>query len=411
MDYKFSKQVVLYKGKNAVYKFIDAILKEYDCCKKIIKKHFNKNLVISVEDEKRFQLSNKCWICDKLFAVGDNKVRDHCHITGKYRGSAHLNGNVNLGLTKKASVIIHNLRGYDSHLIMQEIGKFDLKENVILNGLEKYMAFTVNNNLVFIDSMQFMNSNLDTLVMNLSDNDFKYSSQEFNGDLFELVRQKGMYPYENMDSFKKFVDDKLPDRCNFFSSLKDECINEKDYLHAVNILNVFKMNKMGDYHDLYLTTDVLLLADVFEKFINTCLEYYELNPCHYFSSPGLSWDAMLKMTGIELELISDSNMHYFIKKGMRGGISYIDERYSKANDKYMQFYYDKKPSKYITFLDGNNLFGWAMNQYLPYDEFKRLNKKEIGKFDVNSIEQNSSNGYILEAGILMNYLNCIMIIH
>ena len=208
MDYKFSKQVVLYKGKNAVYKFIDAILKEYDCCKKIIKKHFNKNLVISVEDEKRFQLSNKCWICDKLFAVGDNKVRDHCHITGKYRGSAHLNGNVNLGLTKKASVIIHNLRGYDSHLIMQEIGKFDLKENVTLNGLEKYMAFTVKNNLVFIDSMQFMNSNLDTLVMNLSDNDFKYSSQEFNGDLFELVRQKGMYPYENMDSFKKFVDDK-----------------------------------------------------------------------------------------------------------------------------------------------------------------------------------------------------------
>ena len=392
MDYKFSKQVVLYKGKNAVYKFIDAILKEYDCCKKIIKKHFNKNLVISVEDEKRFQLSNKYWICDKLFAVGDNKVRDHCHITGKYRGSAHLNGNVNLGLTKKASVIIHNLRGYDSHLIMQEIGKFDLKENVILNGLEKYMAFTVNNNLVFIDSMQFMNSNLDTLVMNLSDNDFKYSSQEFNGDLFELVRQKGMYPYENMDSFKKFVDDKLPDRCNFFSSLKHECINEKDYLHAVNILNVFKMNKMGDYHDLYLTTDVLLLADVFEKFINTCLEYYELDPCHYFSSPGLSWDAMLKMTGIELELISDSNMHYFIEKGMRGGISYIDERYSKANDKYMQFYYDKKPSKYITFLDGNNLFGWAMNQYLPYDEFKRLNKKEIGKFDVNSIEQNSSNG-------------------
>ena len=169
-----------------------------------------------------------------------------------------MNGNVNLGLTKKVSVIIHNLRGYDSHLIMQEIGKFDLKENVIPNGLEKYMAFTVNNNLVFIDSMQFMNSNLDTLVMNLSDNDFKYSSQEFNGDLLELVRQKGVYPYENMDSFKKFVDDKLPDRCNFFSSLKDECINEKDYLHATNVWNILKRKTMGDYHDLYLKSDVLL---------------------------------------------------------------------------------------------------------------------------------------------------------
>ena len=107
------------------------------------------------------------------------------------------------------------------------------------------------------------------------------------------------------------------------------------------------MNTMGDYHDLYLKTNVLLLADVFEKFINTCLEYYGLNPCHYFSSLRLSRDAMLKMTGMELELISDIDMDLFIEKGMKGGISYIPKRFSKANNKYMQFYDDKKPSKYI----------------------------------------------------------------
>ena len=136
-----------------------------------------------------------------------------------------------------------------------------------------------------------------------------------------------------MNSFKKFSEDKLPDRFKFFSSLKDECISEKDYLKENNIWNVFKMNTMGDYNDLYSKADVLLLADVFEKFISTCLDYYGLDPCHYFSTPGLSWDTILEMTKIELDLISDIDMHLFIEKGMRGGISYIAKRYSKANNK------------------------------------------------------------------------------
>ena len=125
--------------------------------------------------------------------------------------------------------------------------------------------------------MQFMNSRLDSLVKNLSNNYFKYLSGEFSGDFLKLVKRKGMYPYEYMDSLERFFQDKLPDRCKFFSSLKDECVNEKDYLHDIDVWNVFKMKTMGDYHDLYLKTDVLLLADVFEKFINTCLDYYALS--------------------------------------------------------------------------------------------------------------------------------------
>ena len=281
---------------------------------------------MSAEEEERFQLSNSCWICDKLFHAGDDKVRDHCHITGKYRGAAHWNSNINLGLRKKILVIFHNLRGYGSHLIMKEIGKFNLEVSVIPNELEKYMAFKINKNLVFIDSMQFMNSSLDSLVKNLSDNDFKYLSEEFRGEFLRLVKQKGVYPYEYMNRFKKFYEDKLPDRSKFFSSLKDECISEKDYLKAADVWNVFKMNSVGDYHDLYLKPDVLLLADVFEKFISTCLDYYGLYICHYFSSPGLSWDAMLKMTKIGLQLLSDIDMLLFIEKGMRGGISYIAKR-------------------------------------------------------------------------------------
>ena len=150
------------------------------------KKYFNKNLVISEEDEQRFQSSNKCWICDKLFYVGDNKVKDYCHVTEKYRGSAHWSCSFNLKLTKNVPAIIHNLKGYDSHLIMQEIGQFD----VLPNGLEEDMAFTINNNFAFIDSMKFMNSSLDSLAKNLSYSDFKYLSARFIGDLLELVKHK-----------------------------------------------------------------------------------------------------------------------------------------------------------------------------------------------------------------------------
>ena len=198
-------------------------------------------------------------------------------MTGKYRGAAHWSCNFNLKLSKKIPVIFHNLRGYDSHLIVKEISKFDVKVSVIPNELEKYIAFTTNKILIFIDSMQFMKFSLDSLVKDLSDNDFKYLPEEFRSEFSKLVKQKRVYPYEYMDSLKKFSEDKLPDRCKFFSSLKDVCISKKDCLKANNIWNVFKMNTIGDYHDLYLKTDVLLLADMFEKLVNTCLCYYGLH--------------------------------------------------------------------------------------------------------------------------------------
>ena len=143
---------------------------------------------MSAEEEERFQLSNNCWICNKLFDDGDNKVRDHCHITGKYRGSAHWGCNINLKLTKRVPVIFHKLIDYASHSIMPEIGNFDVKVSIILNELEKYMSFTINKNLVLIDIMQFMNSSLDSLVKNLSDNDSKYLSEEFSGEFLKLVK-------------------------------------------------------------------------------------------------------------------------------------------------------------------------------------------------------------------------------
>ena len=150
----------------------------------------------------------------------------------------------------------------------------------------------------------------------------------------------------------------------FFSSLKDNGISEEEYQRANSVWNIFKMNTLGDYHDFYLKRDVLLFADVFEKFIKACLNYYGLDPCHYFSAPGLSWDAMLKMTKIELETISDIDVHLFIEKGVRGGISYIAKRHSKIND-----CESSKEKISIIYWDANNLYGWGMSNPLPYGEF------------------------------------------
>ena len=156
------------------------------------------------------------------------------------------------------------------------------------------------------------------------------------------------------------------------------------------------MKNIGDYHDHYLKKDVLLLA-VFEKFIDTCLKYYGLDPCHYFSSPGLSWDAMLKMADIKLEKRSDIDKYLFIEKGLRGGISYIAKRYAKANNKYLNDYDSKKPSTFISYLDMNNLYGWAIGEYLPCGRFKWL--KNIDKFDIMPISEKSPIGYFLEVDL------------
>ena len=193
-----------------------------------MKKHFNKNLIITEveeeeeeEEEEQYQSSSTCWICKKLIDLDDEKVRDHCHVTGRFRGAARWNCNINLQLTKKVPVMFHNLRGYDSHLIFNEFSKFDVKIEVIRNGLEKYMALFLNENLVFADSMQVMNSGLDQLVKNLSDNDLKYLTKEFGSKILEHLKQKNAYSYEYMDSFKRFNEEKLPDKECFYRSVKD----------------------------------------------------------------------------------------------------------------------------------------------------------------------------------------------
>ena len=177
-----------------------------------------------------------------------------------------------------------------------------------------------------------MNSSLDKLAKHLSDEDFEYLSEEFSAEKLELVRKKGIYPYEYFNSFGRFKEKKLPDTDCFVSSLKDRGISEKEYQRACDVWKVLGIKNLEKYHDLYLKTDVLLLCDVFEKLISVCLKDYGLDCCYYFSSPGFSRDAMLKMTGIRLEKVSNIDVHLFLEKGLRGGVSYISKRHSKRDE-------------------------------------------------------------------------------
>ena len=354
VDPQFSKPVKLYRGPNAVYKFIESVIDEVDYCQKVKKEHFNKPLVMSEEDEALFRSQDSCHICNEKYTASAKRVRDHCHITGKFRGSAHEDCNINFRLTNKIPVFFHNLRGYDSHFIMQQIGKFGLPIHVIPNNIEKYMAFMIGKHLVFLDSFQYMASSLDALAKNLSA--YPYLSQEFSRETtgvsnVKLVTQKGVYPYDYMDSFSRFDEIKLPAIEDFYSTVNEAGISQEEYNHAVSVWEAFGCKTLGDYHDLYLKTDVLLLTDVFENFREMCLAFYRLDPCHYFSSSGISFDSYLKMTGVNLQLLSDVDMYQFIEKGLRGGVSYIANRHAKANNKYLPKYDSTAESSYIMYLE------------------------------------------------------------
>ena len=253
------------------------------------------------KDEEEFKKPEECHICENKYTDKDIRVRDHCHITGKYRGSAHQECNLKLKIASdniKIPVILHNLRGYDSHFIMQQIGEtvkktyiknkkgedVQMNINAIPNNMEKYMAFMLGNHLTFIDSFQFMSSSLNKLVSNLPTEAFKYTCKTFKQEKLELMKQKGVYPYDYMDSFDKFNKTELPTKEEFFSILSNEHITDEDYKHAQNVWKTFKLKNMGEYHDLYLKSDILLLADVFENFRKTCLQYYKLDPCLFQKS-------------------------------------------------------------------------------------------------------------------------------
>jgi hypothetical protein len=342
---------------------------------------------VTKEELEDYDSAVDCHICG--VSLDGDKVLDHCHLTGNYRGAAHNKCNLNYKIPKFYPVIFHNLAGYDAHLFIRNLGVTEGEIKCIPNNEEKYISFTkeisvgsyinkkgnevsIKRGIRFIDSFKFMSFGLGKLVSFLKKKDFKNMRKFYKNKVqLELLLRKGVYPYDYMNDFDKLDEDHIPAKKEFYSRLNDEDITDEEYEHVKDVWKTFDMKSMRDYHDLYMTSDVILLADVFENFRDICMENYGLDPCWYYTSPGLAWDACLKMTRIKLELLSDSDMVLMIENGIRGGISMISNRYGKANNKYMGVDYNESELiKFIMYLDANNLYGWAMSQKMPTGGFE-----------------------------------------
>ena len=416
--------IELYRGPDAAKVFCKKIQEYTREIYKIYKT--NEKIEMTEKEKEEFNSATECYICKKEFSCAieapqlinknNDKVRDHCHLTGKYRGPAH--NNCNLNLKEKVNfvpIFFHNLAGFDCHLFIRELSESDGNIECLAKSKEDYISFTkrvkvdeyvvkdkngnfkynpVYFNLRFLDSFKFMASSLDSLSKNLSE--FPICR---NNGLQDRHLRKGIYPYDYMDSFNRFEETENPPKEVYYSVLKNQEITDEDYEHSIKIWKEDNIKNLGGYHDLYLKIDVLLLAEIFENFRNVCLKHYELDPAHYYTSPGLSWDALLKFSKQKLELLSDINMIQFIESGIRGGVSTISHRHSIANNKYLKNYDLDKELKSIIYLDANNLYGWAMCESLPVGNFKMYDDdKEIIE-RLENWKSSSKKGYIIEVDL------------
>jgi len=247
-----------------------------------------------------------------------------------------------------------------------------------------------------------MASSLEKLVENLYDKNDKYVNfpcmKQYFNDEIDLLCRKGFYPYEWVDNDSKLDFDGLPSQDKFYSKLSQSSISDNDYQHAQNVYKTLNCKSFLDYHLTYLKCDVLLLADVFENFRNTCQNYYGLDPANYISAPGLAWDAMLLKSNIQLELMHDTKVLDIMERMKRGGLCFVgSKRHVKANNQYMETYDDKQESNYLMYLDANNLYGWAMSQLLPHDKIKISNDVDIE--EVLATPDDNETGYIIECDL------------
>lgn len=405
-----------FRGEDCITKFIQKL--HHIAMEVEVVLNNNIPLKMSNEEEHTFKRADFCHICDQKYNLNDIRVRDHCHLTGRYRGSAHGNCNLIYRESRTIPIIFHNLTNYDAHFLIRALANvFKGLITVIPQTDQNYIAFTKTvpsaqskkfNDFIklqFIDSFRFMSSSLDQLAALLPSQQKSNLYNEcmkmnYTSDQIKLLERKGVFCYDYIDNINKLNDIELPPIEAFYSKLTDSDISVTEYEFAKKIWITFQEIKtLGDYSDLYLKCDVLLLTDVFENFRKNCLKIYKLDPVHYYTAPGLSFDAMLRYTKVEIELLTDIDMLLFVEQGIRGGISQCSKRYSKANNKYTPGFNPNIDSSYLMYLDANNLYGYAMMQYLPLDGFEWIDVTSFNEKTIGDISQDSMYGYIFEVDL------------
>ncbi len=356
--------------------------------------------------------ADMCYLCDEQFGENEKKVLDHDHLTGEFLGVAHNKCNLRRREVVKLTCLSHNMTGYDSHLIIPKLSKFNdriFSLSAIPLNTQKFKTFTINENIVFLDSMAFLPDSLDKLVGNLkaSGSSFPLLEQVLGGakddnnsdknveKLKSLLIRKGVYPYSFATSIKALEDCRtLPPREAFYNDLNDAELSEEDYEHAQRVWDAFGCETMMDYTVLYVRSDVVLLAEAFYDMRGNIWKEFELDMCAYLSLPMLAKDIMLKYTGAEIELISDEEMSTMIQSGIRGGLSFINKRFAVKKDD------NGKPTR-LLYVDANNLYGDAMTFPLPYRDFKWMTSEEIAEIDVEKdiTAKSGDRGYIFEVDL------------
>ncbi|KAF0755131.1 Uncharacterized protein FWK35_00006368, partial [Aphis craccivora] len=358
-EYEIPTKTVIYRGdkdhKDVAKHFVEAVFEVALKIEELMKT--NIPITMTEDEEKIHQECRVCNLCKRSLAGGE-KVRDHDHLT-------------------------------DSHFIISELGYDTQTINVIPNSKEKFISFSkyVSSTFTvrFIDTFRFMASSLSSLAENLISpglENFRETAKHFVAGDMSLVTRKGVYPYENTDSWERLEDTSLLRKRDFYSTLT-ETPTESDFEHAKLVWDHFKCETLGEYSDLYLKIDVLLLADVFENFHDVCMRAYNLDAAHYFTAPSLSFDAMLKFTGQKLEMLSDYDMLLMFENGIRGALVQASKRYAKVNNMKTPGYYETKEKSWIVYQDCNNLYGWAMSQYMPYAGFNWLELTLNGMDDMD----------------------------
>lgn len=400
----YNSKLFIYVGKDCISQFVQFILRQRDEISDIYLHEYHPLIKTNI-DKRNYENQKRCQMCSTKFSRCNKKTLDHDHLSGKSRFILCNDCNLTFaGRNNTIPVFAHYGNKYDYHHLICELARVAKEEELIMKVLPKSSEQNIQitfGNVVFKDSYSFLSASLSKLVETNNKNPAVFKNlSKFAGSMenFEMLATKGVFPYEYLSDETVLNERVLPNKDAFYDHLNKRHIQDSEYEYAKNVWKRFNCRSIKDYLILYLSTDVLLLADIFENYRKVMYKTFSLDPAHYLSTAHFSFNSMLKFTKVKLELIKDIDQYNFISKNIRGGISSINTRYAEANDPLLPNYNSNLPNSSIIMLDAVNLYGFSLKQALPIGGYKWVSDN-INDFDVDSIPDYGKYGYIIECDL------------